>query len=141
MTSLSIVPFGIYTARVERPDFVGDTPRGRRMVVGIRDARWEGEEFSASQCGDTAADWLIQGPDGTAMFDVRMSLRADDGAFVFVEYQGRADWSAGPGTSDGYIGPRFETGDERYLWMNKVQFVGSGGLRGDRVEYQVFRLA
>ena len=25
-----------------------------------------------------------------------------------------------------YIAPRFETGDERYSWLNKVQAVGKG---------------
>lgn len=137
---MELVPFCTYTAKTVRPDFVGATPTGHRMIVGVREARWEGERFKASQRGETAADWLLTGPDGTAMPDVRMSLRTDDGAFVYVEYQGRADWSGGPGSAPVYTAPRFEVADERYAWMNKVQFVAKGGLTDGEVRYEVFEL-
>lgn len=138
--SLELIPFCTYTARIDKPDLVADTPKGHRVIMGIKGARWEGERFNAVQRGDTAGDWLITGPDGTAMVDVRMSLRTDDGAFVYVEYQGRADWSAGPASAPAYSAPRFETGDERYLWMNKLQFVAKGTVDGTTVSYEVFEL-
>ena len=34
--------------------------------------------------------------------------------------------------------PRFETGDERYRWLNRVIAVGQGRVLPNRVEYQVF---
>jgi Protein of unknown function (DUF3237) len=46
---------------------------------------------------------------------------------IFVQYQGRADLSRGlqlPLTV--YVAPRFETGDERYAWLNRIQAVGKG---------------
>lgn len=138
--SLELVPFAVYTAKLNKPDLVASTPKGQRVVVGVKESRWEGERFAASQRGDTAGDWLITGPDGTAMVDVRMTLRTDDGAFVYVEYGGRADWSDGPGSRPAYIAPQFETGDERYLWLNKIQFVGKGELAGDQVRYEIFEL-
>ena len=137
---MELVPFCVYTAKLERPDFVGDTPAGKRMVVGVREARWEGEQFKASQRGGTAADWLVVAPDGTAMPDVRMTLRTDDGAFVYVQYQGRGDWSGGSGSGPVYCAPRFEVEDARYAWMNKVQFVAKGGLDGGAVRYDVYAL-
>lgn len=137
---MELVPFCTYTASVIKPDFVGDTPAGRRMIVGVRDARWEGERFTASQRGESAADWLVIAPDGTATPDVRLTLRTDDGAFVFVEYHGKADWSAGPGTAPVYTAVTFEVEDERYAWMNKVQFVGKGGLSNGAVRYEIFEL-
>jgi len=137
---LDLVPFARYTAEVLKPDFVGDTPAGRRMVVGVRDARWEGERFRASQRGESAADWLLVGPDGTASPNVRMTLRTDDGCFVFAEYHGRADWSGGPGSAPVYIALGFEVEDERYAWLNRTQFVGKGGLTDGRVAYDVYAL-
>lgn len=137
---MDLVPFCVYTAQLDKPDFVGDTPAGRRMIVGVREARWEGERFCASQRGGTSADWLVLAPDGTAMPDVRMTLRTDDGAFVYVEYQGRGDWSKGPGSAPVYCTPRFEVEDERYAWMNKVQFVAKGGITDGAVRYDVFEL-
>ncbi len=137
---MELVPFCTYTAAVKKPDFVGQTPAGMRMIVGVTGARWEGERFAASQRGESAADWLLVAPDGTASPNVRMTLRTDDGAFVFVEYHGRSDWSAGTGSAPVYTSVAFEVEDERYAWMNKVQFVGKGGLDGDRVSYEVFQL-
>lgn len=137
---MELVPFCTYTAQTKKPDFVGSTPAGQRMIVGVHSARWEGERFKASQRGETSGDWLLIGPDGTAMPDVRMTLRTDDGAFVYVEYQGRADWSAGVGTAPVYSAPRFEVEDPRYAWMNRAQFVAKGGIDGGEVRYEVFEL-
>ncbi len=137
---MELIPFARYTAEVLKPDFVGDTPAGRRMIVGIRQARWEGERFKASQRGESAADWLILAPDGTATPNVRMTLRTDDGAFIFAEYYGRADWSGGAGSGPVYISLGFEAEDDRYAWLNKTQFVGKGGLEGATVGYDIFAL-
>lgn len=138
---MELVPFCSYTASVGKPDFVGDTPAGRRMIVGIREARMEGPGFAATQRGDSAADWLLLGPDGTATPNVRMTVKTDDGAFLFVEYHGRADWSGGPGSAPVYIAATFETEDERYAWMNRRQFVGKGGLADGQVRYDLYQLA
>jgi hypothetical protein len=137
---MELVPFARYTAEVLKPDFVGDTPAGKRMIVGIKEARWEGENFKANQRGGSAADWLVVGPDGTASPNVRMTLKTDDGAFVFVEYHGKSDWSAGSGTAPVYISVGFEVEDERYAWLNKTQFVGKGGLADGKVAYDIFAL-
>jgi hypothetical protein len=137
---MELVPFARYTAEVLKPDFVGNTPAGTRMIVGVRNARWEGERFKAGQRGESAADWLLVAPDGTATPNVRMTLRTDDGAFVFAEYSGRGDWSGGSGSGPVYVSLVFEVEDARYAWMNKVQFVGKGGLDGGRVQYEIFEL-
>ena len=58
----------------------------------------------------------------------RETIRTDDGATIFVQYQGKLDLSKGmqfPMTA--YVGPRFETSDERYAWLNRIQAVGSRG--------------
>jgi hypothetical protein len=78
----------------------------------------------------------------------------DDGAFVYVHYHGllemndkmQAAMAAAEATefSDQYfrITPRFETGDDRYSWLNRSVFVGEGRLYpGFGVEYRVYRLS
>jgi hypothetical protein len=57
----------------------------------------------------------------------------------------QAAMAAGEGTDFGdqysYIAPRFETGDERYAWLNQSVFVGQGRVYpGYGVEYNVQRL-
>lgn len=141
---MELIPFCTFTGSPQsaRPDFSGMTPAGQRIVVGVRDGRCEGERFKASQRGESAADWLLIGPDGTAIPDVRMALRTDDGAFVYMEYKGRGDASKGLGSAPIYTAVFFEVEDPRYAWMNKSLFVGKGTLDLDsgQVKYEVFEL-
>jgi hypothetical protein len=84
--------------------------------------------------GAATADWILIGPDGTGTIDVRATLRTDDGAIIFTQYNGKmaADLSQGmqlPAT--GYVAPRFETSDHRYAWLNRIQAVGKGTVNED----------
>ena len=80
--------------------------------------------------GSAAADWLLVGPEGTTTLDVRFAFKTEDGATIFVQYHGRSDASQGFGAPV-YVAPRFETCDERYLWLNRIQAVGKGILNED----------
>ena len=140
---MELVPFCVLTAKpLAKPDFAGLTPLGQRVVVGVREGRCEGERFQASQRGESAADWLLSGPDGTAIPDVRMALRTDDGAFVYMTYQGRGDASDGIDGATMYTAVTFEVADERYAWLNKSLFVGKGSidLGAGVVQYDIFEL-
>lgn len=140
---MELIPFARLVARPNaKPDFVGQTPYGQRIVVGVTDARIEGDRLNASQRGESAADWLLIGVDGTAIPDVRMALRSDDGAFIYMTYQGRGDASAGIGEATIYTAVTFEVEDERYSWLNKSLFVGKGAidLPGGVVEYEIFEV-
>ena len=68
--------------------------------------------------------------------DVRLTLQTDDGAVVLVAYQGRGD--AATGTS--YSAPLFETGDERYAWLTRIQAVGKSTFDGTQLHYEMFEL-
>ena len=69
-------------------------------------------------------------------------LRTDDGAIIYVQYHGRLDGSQGlrpPLTV--YVAPRFETGDERYAWLNRIQAVGKGTINEDlSVDYEWYEI-
>jgi hypothetical protein len=85
---------------------------------------------------------VLVGPEGTGTVDVRVTLRTDDDAAIFVQYQGRVDLSRGfqfPLTA--YVAPRFETGDERYTWLNRIQAVGKGTINEDlSVDYEWYEV-
>jgi hypothetical protein len=55
----------------------------------------------------------VVGPDGTGTLDMRAVVETDDGALIFLHYQGRVDLSAGPGAplyaAPLYAAPLFET--------------------------------
>lgn len=132
----ALVPLA--TVRVTRGDVyrLGQTAFHKRVIGGISHGRWEGERFS----GDIVApggDWAIPSGDGTIMLlDVRQLVRTDDGAMVYVTYQGRCDRQRGTYT----VAPTFETDDERYAWLNSVQAIGQGRSDGDDIVYAMFEV-
>ena len=127
ISDLELVPLCKATIPVREAIVLEGTPTGTLMIGELRDSRWEGERFTASQRGSAAADWLNVTPDGTAIIDVRMTLETDDGALVFVEYSGRSNLETGAA----YSAPTFRTGDARYLWMNQIQAVAKGTFDAD----------
>lgn len=140
---MELVPFAQLTAKPNpKPDFVGQTPLGQRVVVGVREGALTGERITAVQRGESAADWLTIGPDGTAIPDVRMALKTDDGVFIYMTYQGRGDASKGLDGATMYTVVTFEVADPRYTWMNASLFVGKGSidLNAGVVSYDIFEL-
>jgi hypothetical protein len=71
-----------------------------------------------------------------------VTVRTDDGATIFVQYQGRVDLSQGfQFPLNAYVAPRFETGDERYAWLNRIQAVGKGTINEDlSVDYEWYEI-
>jgi hypothetical protein len=121
----------------ERLD-VGRTPFGSRLVGEIRGARWEGERFRAKMVGVAAADWAVQGEDDLLSADVRMTLQTDDGALLYLRYEGLLDGRADPPIRSAM---RFETSDPRYAWMARTLFIAAGTWDGRNVRYEVFEVA
>lgn len=117
---------------------IGTTPAGRRMIGLAPAARWEGERLRANQRG-MAADWLAIGPEGTGTIDARATLETDDGALIYVRYSGRAVLSR-DAPPVFFTAPLFETGDERYRWLNRVQAVAKGSTDGKVIHYDVYEL-
>jgi hypothetical protein len=115
------------------------TPAGGRYIFEVGAVTVEGERVRATLKGRAAADWLVVGPDLTGTLDVRALLETDDGALVYAQYNGRVDLAAGA-SAPVYATPRFETGDERYRWLNKIQAVGKGAYDGSTLVYELYEL-
>ena len=130
--AVELVPLCTLRIQLKPPIAVGAGPAGTRLIPEVASAQVNGDRLRGEVLGAAAADWLIVSPDGTGTVDVRMALQTDDGAVIFVQYNGRMDLSQGfqfPMTA--YVAPRFETGDERYAWLNRIQAVGKGILYED----------
>jgi len=116
--SLELVP--LCTATVSLAETISVSPS---FVIGeVTAARFEGERFTASMKGSAAADWLTVSPEGYGTLDVKVTVETDDGAIVHAAYSGRLHFE----TMTAYATPKFHTGDERYLWMNRIQAVAKG---------------
>ncbi|HET6949382.1 MAG TPA: DUF3237 domain-containing protein [Acidimicrobiales bacterium] len=119
----------------------GAGPHGHRLVVEVGTVEVTGERLSGSKAGNAAADWLTLGPDGArGTVDVRVTIRTDDGALVYVQYRGRIDFVAAQSGTPYFVGVLFETGDERYRWLNGVLGVGRGAARPDLsgLDYDIY---
>ena len=136
--TLELVPLCTLTGRLGTPFDLGKTPAGRRMLFEVLDGSASGDRLSGRQVSRLNGDWLTIGPDGTGTLDVRLLMETDDGALVLIQYLGRVDTTQ-PGAPT-YSTPRFETGDDRYRWLNKIQAVGKGTLDGATLTYDVYEL-
>lgn len=133
-----LVEMGTLIADLGERHILTGAPFGTRVIVDVTDMRIAGPRLNAHMTGTAAADWGTRAADGTVQLDVRATLETDDGALVFVQYNGRFDLSDPAAPGPVYTTPRFETGDPRYAWLNKVQAVMKG--RSDGGSLIAYRL-
>jgi hypothetical protein len=131
---IELMPLCTLHIQLKQPIAVGAGCAGTRVIVEVASITVKGDRVRGEMVGAAAADWVLVGPEGTGTVDVRAALRTDDGAIIFTQYNGRmaADLSQGmqlPATV--YVAPRFETSDERYAWLNRIQAVGKGTINED----------
>ena len=146
----------LFEARValEPPIHVGQTPEGYRMIVGVTSGRFEGPKLKGDIMPMSGADWSRIRPDGSGALDVRMCIKTDDGAIIFVHWHGLMVFAPeeqayaldfakpdDPAGADRYYfrtSPQFETADERYAWLNKIVAVSKSRTGGGGVVHRVF---
>jgi hypothetical protein len=105
-----------------------------------------------------SADWLHIMPNGTQRLDVRVSVLADDGSYIFVQYGGRIVtpeqikgknppqelvWAGGPYF---FTNPVLETESLKYSWLNDLVCIGrrveaSEVENGRFVTYEIFAVS
>jgi Protein of unknown function (DUF3237) len=100
-------------------------PAGTRLVAGVSSGRVSGPRLHGSLRPGISGDWVTIRQDGSWSLDVRSAITTDDGANVLYSYHGVATPVDG-GRMRIRGAPRFETGDDRYAWLNTVQAVAVG---------------
>jgi hypothetical protein len=147
----TLVPEFTLTVNVKPPVQIGAGPFGIRMYSEITGGRAQGERINADLASG-GGDWLLVGPDGFGRLDVRVVIHTDDGATVYVQYPGLISLNeavttalATGGTTqfeDQYFRatPQFETGDERYKWLQQNVFVSEGRVLDGGIQYRVHRV-
>jgi hypothetical protein len=138
---MELTPFASLTLTTGSDGFymLGDTPAGKRIIQEIHAAELVGDRITASLVGQANADWLAIDGQGVATFDIRLTLKTQDDAIVYLAYSGRADWSEGLGRGPIFVGAEFEAGDERYRWLNALHLFGRGGVADGGVRYDFFQ--
>jgi Protein of unknown function (DUF3237) len=133
------------------PQELGETPQGRRRIIGITGGRFAGERLSGRVLPG-GADWQLIRADGVADLDARYVLETKDGALIYVRNRGYRHGPAevlkklsggedvDPSLYYMRTTPRFETGDPRYAWLNRMVCVATGARRPAAVELDVYEI-
>ena len=138
---IELVPLCEIDIVLADPIFVGDGSQGLRLIYEVASTKVTGERLRGTGVGNASADWVLVHGD-VATVDVRCTFQTDDGALVLATYRGRTNLAGTPVTEAGaiYVAPTFETGDERYAWLNSVQAVGKGALDGTDLHYEWYEV-
>ncbi|ADZ72157.1 DUF3237 domain-containing protein [Polymorphum gilvum] len=134
------------------PMELGPSPRGLRRIIPIVGGTVAGERLSGRILA-LGADWQTILADGTAELDTRYAIESHDGALIDIrnfgfrhgppEVLARVAKGERVDPSDYYMRthPRFETGDARYQWLNRMICVGTGGRFTDHVRVTVYEVS
>ena len=125
------------TVELAIPMSMGATPLGERRVIPIVGGQFTGARLAGEVLAG-GADWQLVRPDGAALLDARYTLRTNDGALIYVSNRGlrrgprevlerlvRGE-DVDPASYYFRTVPAFETGSERYAWLNDMISVCSG---------------
>jgi hypothetical protein len=129
---------------------MGDMAQGRRRIVPLTGGTFAGPELNGTLLPGASADWQIVLPDGTALGDIRYTLRTDHGELLYVRSQGVRHGSAavlarlGRGEAvdaDEYVfrtSTQIEIAASDLDWLNKGVFISVAGREPGTVIYEVY---
>lgn len=148
---MKLEPLLTLHADLSAPLEIGGCPSGSRSIFNVVGGSFEGRRLRG-KIAPSGGDWLLVDAEGVGHLDVRIALTTEDGACIYMQYFGvlvmnekiKTALEQGGATEygDSYFmtQPRFETGNARYSWLNKVMAVAEGRVRPSAVEYRVFEL-
>ena len=130
---------------------LGDTPLGRRRIIGITGGSFAGPRLSG-RILPGGADWQVIRSDGVAYLDARYTLETSDGALIYVRNKGyrhgpkeviermaRGE-EVDPSLYYMRTTPWFETSAAQYAWLNRIICIGTGARRAAAVELDFFEV-
>jgi hypothetical protein len=129
---------------------LGDVAQGRRRIVPLTGGTFAGPELNGTLLPGASADWQIVLRDGTALGDVRITLRTDRGDLLYVRSQGVRHGSAevlarlGRGEevdASEYVfrtSTQIETAAPDFDWLNRGVFISVAGRQPGGVIYEIY---
>jgi Protein of unknown function (DUF3237) len=130
---------------------VGAVPSGTRHVDLLGVGTFEGPRLRGELLAGGLDMKTVRG-DGAVIPNVRLVLKTNDAALIFMHYTGirhgspevMARIAAGEivEASEYYhrSTPCFETSSTKYAWLNRIVAVGLGWRKADRAGYEVFEI-
>jgi len=148
---IELQPLMRITVTLEPIRDLGETPLGRRRIIGITGGSFSGARLSGKVLPG-GADWQLIRPDGVAYLDARYTLETADGALIYVNNKG---YRHGPKdvierlAKGEHVDPAlyymratpwFETSAPQYAWLNRTVCVATGARRAAAVELEFFEV-
>jgi Protein of unknown function (DUF3237) len=137
-------------ATVGEPLDLGELAQGRRRIVPLTGGTFTGPELNGKLLPGTSADWQVVLPDGTALGDVRYTLRTDGGDLLYVQARGvrhgRAEVLERLARGEDVDASEYkfrtstqiETAAPELDWLNKGVFISVGGRQPGLVIYETY---
>jgi hypothetical protein len=137
-------------ATLGEPLDLGGIAQGHRRIVPLTGGTFSGPELNGQLSAGTSADWQIVLPNGTALGDIRYTLKTDTGALLYVRAQsvrhGNAEVLARLARGEDVDASEYtfrtwtqiETAVRDLDWLNKGVFIGVGGRRPGGVTYETY---
>lgn len=124
--ALQLKDIGRLTVIPSTRDEFENGPHGTRGVANFAATTWEGDVINATMLWGNGC--YTTGPDGTWEPEIRLMMRTDDGALIFLNYWARMNRKKlmdkeipGP-----FLAGRIETNAPKYQWLNETHVVGEG---------------
>ena len=137
-------------AALGEPVELGDTERGHRRIVPLTGGTFTGPTLNGMLVPGACADWQTVLRDGTAIGDIRYTLRTDGGDILYVQSRsirhGSADVLARLAAGEDVDASEYTfraateiaTAAAELDWLNKGVFVSVGGRRPNGVVYETY---
>ena len=134
-------------APMEKGDLAGRSVR----IIPIKGGTVTGERLQGRVL-DFGADWQTVYEDGYAELDTRYCLETHDGALIDIRNfgfrHGPADVMARVAAGEDVdpalyymrTTPKFETGDKRYQWLNRMLLIGTGARFANAVVINIYEV-
>jgi hypothetical protein len=139
------------TVTIAEPLVVGHTANGLRRIINITGGSFSGPRLSGKVLPG-GADWQVIKTDGITEVEAKYTLETDDGALIYI-----TNWGLRHGPkavmdklmAGEYVDPkeyyfrtvpRFETGTEKYAWLNGIIAVATGERQADKVMINVYEV-
>ena len=148
---IELAPLMHVEVTLEPVQDLGETPLGRRRIIGITGGKFSGARLSG-RILPGGADWQVIRSDGVACLDARYTLETSDGALIYVNNKG---YRHGPKEAMERLSrgedvdptliytrttPWFETSAPQYAWLNRSICVATGARRAAAVELDFYEV-
>jgi Protein of unknown function (DUF3237) len=130
---------------------LGVTPYGTRRIARIAGGTFEGPKLKGTVLPG-GGDWLLFRHDQVLQLDVRLVMETDDKQMIYMTYKGfrhgpkdvidrlNRGESVDPSLYYFRATPYFETGSDKYGWMNRICTVATGQRSASGPTYHVFQV-